>query len=157
GKLVWAWDMAHPDWSGYPPAGQTWARGTPNMWTSAAGDERLGLVYVPLGNAANDYWSSGRTPLENAYSSSLVALDVATGKPRWSFQAVKKGVWDYDFGSQPSSIDYEGIAAVLVPSKQGDSYISDRATGRPLTPIGTVAAPQGGAEPAQRAAQQIVS
>jgi quinoprotein glucose dehydrogenase len=123
--------MAHPDWSGYPPAGQTWARGTPNMWTSAAGDERLGLVYVPLGNAANDYWSSGRTPLENAYSSSLVALDVATGKPRWSFQAVKKDVWDYDFGSQPSLIDYKGIAAVLVPSKQGDLYILDRATGRP--------------------------
>lgn len=157
GKLVWAWDMAHPDWSGYPPAGQTWARGTPNMWTSAAGDERLGLVYVPLGNAANDYWSSGRTPLENAYSSSLVALDVATGKPRWSFQAVKKDVWDYDFGSQPSLIDYKGIAAVLVPSKQGDLYILDRANGRPLTPIGTIAAPQGGAEPAQRAAQQIVS
>src|SRR3546814_6681121 len=35
GKLRWAWDMMHPDWSGYPPPGQTWARGTPNMWTIA--------------------------------------------------------------------------------------------------------------------------
>src|SRR3546814_4596774 len=37
GKLKWAWDMMHPDWNGYPPAGQTWARGTPNMWTIASG------------------------------------------------------------------------------------------------------------------------
>lgn len=157
GKLVWAWDMAHPDWSGYPPAGQTWARGTPNMWTGSAGDEKLGLFYVPLGNVADDYWSGGRTPLENAYSSSVVALDVTTGKPRWSFQAVRKDVWDYDFGSPPSLIDYKGTAAVLIPSKQGDLYILDRATGRPLTPIGSIAAPQGGAEPQERAPRQIVS
>ena len=157
GKLAWAWDMAHPDWSGYPPAGQTWARGTPNMWTGSAGDEKLGLVYVPLGNVADDYISTGRTPQENAYSSSIVAIDVTTGKPRWSFQAVKKDVWDYDFGSPPSLIDYKGTAALIVPSKQGDLYILDRATGRALTPIGSIAAPQGGIEPGERAARQIVS
>jgi quinoprotein glucose dehydrogenase len=157
GKLAWAWDMVHPDWTGYPPAGQNWARGTPNMWTGSAGDEKLGLVYVPLGNVADDYISTGRTPQENAYSSSIVALDVTTGKPRWSFQAVKKDVWDYDFGSPPSLIDFKGIAALVVPSKQGDLYILDRATGRPLTPIGSIAAPQGGVEPGERAARQIVS
>lgn len=157
GKLAWAWDMAHPDWTGYPPAGQTWARGTPNMWTGSAGDEKLGLVYVPLGNVADDYWSGGRTALENAYSSSVVALDVTTGKPRWSFQAVRKDVWDYDFGSPPSLIDYKGTAALVVPSKQGDLYILDRATGRALTPVGSIAAPQGGAEPQERAPRQIVS
>lgn len=157
GKLVWAWDMVHPDWTGYPPAGQTWARGTPNMWTGSAGDEKLGLVYVPLGNVADDYISTGRTPQENAYSSSIVAIDVTTGKPRWSFQAVKKDVWDYDLGSAPSLIDYKGVAALVVPSKQGDLYILDRATGRALTPIGSVAAPQGGVEPSERAARQIVS
>lgn len=157
GKLAWAWDMEHPDWTGYPPAGQSWARGTPNMWTGSAGDEKLGLVYVPLGNVADDYISAGRTPRENAYSSSVVAIDVTTGKPRWSFQAVKKDVWDYDFGSPPSLIDYKGAAAIVIPSKQGDLYILDRATGRPLTPIGSIAAPQGGVEPAERAARQIVS
>jgi quinoprotein glucose dehydrogenase len=55
GKLRWAWDMMHPDWNGYPPPGQTWTRGTPNMWTTASGDEQLGLVYLPMGNAAADY------------------------------------------------------------------------------------------------------
>jgi len=161
GKLRWAWDMMHPDWSGYPPAGETWARGTPNMWTVASGDEQLGLVYLPMGNAAADYYSSLRRPPENFYATSLVALDVTTGKPRWRFQAVKNDVWDYDFGAQATLIDYPGAAgsvpALVLPSKQGDLYVLDRRTGAPLTPIGTVTAPGGGVEPQQRAKTQIVS
>jgi quinoprotein glucose dehydrogenase len=157
GKLAWAWDMQHPDWHGYPPAGQAWFKGTPNSWTTSAGDEKLGLVYVPTGNVADDYISTGRTPQENAYSSSLVAIDVTTGKPRWSFQTVHKDVWDYDLGSQPSLLDYKGTAAVVIPSKQGDLYVLDRATGKPLTPVGSIAAPMGGVEPAERAPRQPVS
>jgi quinoprotein glucose dehydrogenase len=157
GKLAWAWDMQHPDWTGYPPAGQTWARGTPNSWTTSAGDEKLGLVYVPTGNTADDYISTGRTPLQNAYNSSVVAIDVTTGKPKWSFQTVKKDVWDYDIGSQPSLIDFNGTPAVVVSSKQGDFYILDRATGKPLSPIGSIQAPPGGVEPQERVPTQIVS
>ncbi|WP_414899585.1 membrane-bound PQQ-dependent dehydrogenase, glucose/quinate/shikimate family [Sphingomonas flavalba] len=157
GKLRWAWDMMNPDWSGYPPPGQTWARGTPNMWTIASGDEALGLVYLPMGNAAADYYSSLRRPQEDAFATSLVALDVTTGKPRWRFQAVRKDVWDYDFGAQATLIDYRGIPALVLPSKQGDIYVLDRRTGRLLTPAGTIRAPRGGVEPAERAATQIVS
>ena len=161
GKLAWAWDMMNPDWSGYPPPGETWARGTPNMWTIASGDEALGLVYLPMGNAAADYYSSLRRPPENEYATSLVALDVTTGKPRWHFQAVKKDVWDYDFGAQATLIDYPGpdgaIPALVLPSKQGDIYILDRRTGRPLTLVGTIEAPGGGVEPAERSPTQIVS
>jgi len=157
GKLRWAWDMMHPDWNGYPPQGQTWARGTPNMWTIASGDEQLGLVYLPMGNAAADYYSSLRRPQERDFATSLVALDVATGKPRWKFQAVRDDVWDYDFGAQATLVDFKGTPALILPSKQGDIYVLDRRTGRPLTPVGTIKAPGGGVEPAQRAAVQRVS
>ncbi len=157
GKLRWAWDMMHPEWKGYPPAGQTWTRGTPNMWTTASGDEQLGLVYLPMGNSAADYYSSLRRPAENAFATSLVALDVTTGKPRWSFQAVRRDVWDYDFGAQATLVDYRGTPALVLPSKQGDIYILDRRTGRPLTPVGEYRAPSGGVEPGQRAAIQRVS
>src|SRR3546814_14107763 len=92
--------MMNPDWNGYPPPGETWARGTPNMWTIASGDEALGLVYLPMGNAAADYYSSLRRPPENEYATSRVALDVTTGKPRWHLQAVQTNVWDYDIPSQ---------------------------------------------------------
>lgn len=157
GQLRWAWDMMHPEWSGAPPQGQEWARGTPNMWTMASGDEQLGLVYLPMGNAAADYYSSLRRPQENEFATSLVALDVTTGKPRWRFQAVREDVWDYDFGAQATLVDYKGAPALVLPSKQGDIYVLDRRTGQPLTPVGEMRVPGGGVEPEQRAATQPVS
>jgi quinoprotein glucose dehydrogenase len=157
GKLAWAWDVEHPDWNGYPPAGQTWAKATPNSWMSSSGDEKLGLVYLPMGNYAADYISTGRPERSNQVSSSIVAIDVTSGKPRWVFQMVKKDVWDYDVGSTPSLIDYKGVPALLVASKQGDLYVLDRATGKSLAPIGSVAAPPGGVEPGERAPRQMVS
>lgn len=163
GRLRWAWDMMHPEWNGYPPAGQEWARGTPNMWTTASGDEQLGLVYLPMGNASVDYYSKLRRPQENAFATSIVALDVTTGKPRWRFQAVRKDVWDYDFGAQATLIDWPArgggvrTPALVVPSKQGDIYVLDRRNGQPLTPIRTIRAPGGGVEPEERSPTQIVS
>ena len=157
GQQRWAWDMMHPDWNGYPPEGQEYARGTPNMWTMASADEQLGLVYLPMGNAAADYYSGLRRPPENFYATSLVALDVTTGKPRWRFQAVRKDVWDYDFGAQATLVDYKGTPALVLPSKQGDIYVLDRRTGKPLTPIGEMKVPGGGVEPGQRAPTQPVS
>ena len=161
GQRLWAWDMVNPTWTGDPPAGQMYARGTPNMWTIASGDEQLGLVYLPMGNSAVDYWSSSRTPEENRYATSLVALDVTTGKPRWHFQAVHNDVWDYDFGAQATLIDFPigggRVPALVLPSKQGDIYVLDRRTGQPLFPVQERPVPQGGVEPEQRSPTQPFS
>ncbi|PWG03042.1 membrane-bound PQQ-dependent dehydrogenase, glucose/quinate/shikimate family [Sphingosinicella humi] len=161
GETRWAWDMVNPQWTGDPPAGQMYARGTPNMWTIASGDEQLGLVYLPMGNSTVDYWSSSRRPQENEFATSLVALDVTTGRPRWHFQAVHNDVWDYDFGGQASLVDFpvgQGVVPALVlPSKQGDIYILDRRTGRSLFPVQERPVPQGGVEPAQRSPTQPFS
>ena len=114
-----------------------------------------------MGNAAADYYSSLRRPQENFYATSLVALDVTTGKPRWRFQAVRNDVWDYDFGAQATLVDWPvpggSTPALVLPSKQGDIYVLDRRTGRPLTPVGSIRAPGGGVEPGQRAPVQPVS
>ncbi|MCI2262523.1 membrane-bound PQQ-dependent dehydrogenase, glucose/quinate/shikimate family [Xanthomonas indica] len=161
GALRWAWDMTHPDWAGAPPPGQTWTRGTPNMWTSAAGDEQLGYVYLPMGNSSADYWSSSRTPQEDRYATSLVALDVTTGKPVWNFQTTHIDVWDYDLGSQPTLLDFphdgKTVPAVLLPSKQGELYVLDRRTGKPLVGVEERAVPGGGVEPQRRAKTQPFS
>lgn len=161
GQRLWAWDMVNPTWTGDPPAGQMYARGTPNMWTIASGDEQLGLVYLPMGNSAVDYWSSSRRPEENRYATSLVALDVTNGRPRWHFQAVHKDVWDYDFGGQATLVDFPAgtgrVPALILPSKQGDIYILDRRTGRPLFPVQERPVPQGGVEPEQRSPTQPFS
>ncbi len=161
GELRWAWDMARPERDGRPPDGETYTRGTPNMWTIATGDEALGLVYLPMANAAADYWSSSRTAAADRYATSLVALDVATGKPAWNFQTVHIDVWDYDLGSQGTLVDFPteagAVPALVLPSKQGDIYILDRRTGQPLTPVEERAVPGGGVEPARRAPTQPFS
>lgn len=149
GQFLWAWDLGNPGYSGQPPEGETYTRGTPNMWTTATADEELGLVYLPMGNSSVDYYGSNRSDLENQWATSLVALDALTGVPRWNFQTVHKDVWDYDLGSQATLLDFptgdgQTTPAILLPSKQGDIYILDRATGRPLTPVGEVAAPSTG-------------
>jgi len=153
GALAWAWDLADPDNLHGPAPGKTYTRGTPNMWTAAVGDEKLGLVYLPVSNSSIDYYGSNRSAAENRYSDSLVAVDVTTGRDVWHFQAMHRDLWDYDLGSQPSLLDYPGkdgkpVAAILLPTKQGDLYIFDRATGAPLIPIGQVRAPKlGSVEP----------
>lgn len=158
GELAWAWDMTAPERQGRPENGETYTRGTPNMWTMASADEELGLVYLPMGNAAGDYWSSDRLPAENEYATSLVALDAETGRPAWHFQTVHKDVWDYDLGSQPTLIDLPGgVPAVVLASKQGDIYVLDRRNGNLLTAVEERPAPQGGVEPAERSATQPYS
>ena len=128
------------------------------MWTTASADEQLGLVYLPMGNSAADYYSADRSEAENRYATSLVALDVTTGRPAWHFQTVHKDVWDYDLGSQATLIDYPtaagAVPALVLPSKQGDLYILDRRTGRPLTRVEERPAPQGGVEPQERTRTQ---
>jgi quinoprotein glucose dehydrogenase len=150
--------MGHPAIDRLPPPGETYARGTPNSWTAASGDDELGLVYLPMGNSAVDYWSGSRSPLENEYSTSLVALDVTTGKPAWHFQTVHRDVWDYDLGSQATLVDFPTangeVPAIVVPSKQGDLYVLDRRTGEPLTPVEERPVPQGGVEPELRSPTQ---
>ena len=151
GELAWAWDLGNPGNRGAPAQGEVYTRGTPNMWTTAAGDEELGLVYLPLGNSSVDYYGSNRSELENEYATSLVAVDVTTGDDIWHFQTVHNDVWDYDLGSQPTLIDFPAAdgprPAVVLASKQGDIYILDRATGESLFAVEERNVPQGGVEP----------
>ena len=158
GKRKWAWDLGRPGQYDWPKPGETFTRGTPNMWTTASADEELGLVYIPTGNSADDYWSSDRSAQENEFNSSLVALDAETGHPVWTFQTAHKDVWDYDLGSQVTLIDLpNGTPAVILPSKQGDIYVLDRRTGKPLHGVVEKRVPGGGAEPQQRSPTQPFS
>jgi quinoprotein glucose dehydrogenase len=160
GEHLWAWDMDQPNLTNRPSTG-SFSRGTPNMWTTASGDEELGLVYMPMGNSAGDYLSSDRSAAEDRYSTALVAIDVLTGQPVWHFRAVDIDVWDYDLGSQATLVDFPTnngtTPALILPSKQGDIYVLDRRTGKPLTEVIRKAAPAGGVEPSERANTQPFS
>ncbi|SES37053.1 quinoprotein glucose dehydrogenase [Tranquillimonas rosea] len=149
GELAWAWDLAAPDENrDGPPEGEVYTRGTPNMWTTGVADEELGYAYMPMGNSSVDYYGSNRSEAENEWSTSLVALDVTTGEPAWSFQTVRRDVWDYDLGSQATLVDFPtedgSVPAIILPSKQGDIYVLNRETGESLFPVGEFEVPSTG-------------
>ena len=158
GKLRFAWDMVQPQITTLPPPGKTYSLGTPNMWSTAVGDEALGLVYLPMAISAGDYMSSTRLPGEREYSSSVTALDVETGKPRWVYQFIKNDVWDYDTPSQPSLVSFPtpagSVPALVQTTKQGDIYVLDRRTGEPLHKVSEIKVAQDGVEPAERSPTQ---
>src|SRR3546814_1193870 len=92
-----------PDFHGMPPEGQEFTRGTPNSWAPMSADEKLGLVYVPTGNATPDYYGGHRTANDDRFSSSVVALNAASGDVRWSFQTTHHDLWDYDRSEEHTS------------------------------------------------------
>ncbi len=147
GALVWAWDAGAADENRRLEPGQTYTAGSPNSWSTSAADEQLGLVYVPLGEGANDQWGGDRTALEERYDSALVALDIATGKLRWSFQNVHHDLWDMDFPSQPSLVDLHAeqgvVPALYIPAKTGNIFVLDRRDGKLIVPAPETPVPQG--------------
>ncbi|WAT02034.1 PQQ-binding-like beta-propeller repeat protein [Rouxiella chamberiensis] len=137
GRLKWAWDAADPENTAPRQGKDLYKRGSPDVWAPFTGDDKLGLVYLPVANASGDYYSSTRSANENKYSPSLTALDIETGKPRWSFQNTHDDVWDYDPGASPTLVDYpqadgSRIPAIIFPTKNGETYVLNRETGKSL-------------------------
>jgi len=155
GKLEWAWDLGNPETTKLPPEGQTYTRATPNMWTTAAFDDKLGLIYAPLGNTTPDYYGVNRPAFADEYNSSLVALDVTTGREKWKFQTVHHDLWDYDLPAQPTLLDLPDgkggtIPAVLQTTKRGQLFLLNRETGVSLTEIQEKPVPQEGGAPGEK-------
>jgi quinoprotein glucose dehydrogenase len=137
-----------------PRAGEfgrdTWPRrateyaGGANSWAGMAVDERRGIVYVPTGSAASDFYGADRLG-DNLFANSLVALDAATGRRLWHFQFVRHDLWDRDLPSPPTLVsvtrDGRRIDAVAQATKHGFLFVFDRVSGKPLFPIEDVKVP----------------
>lgn len=138
GALVWAWDVGRsPDAIKALPKGELYTRGTPNVWGVMTADEKIGLIYLPLGNATPDYWIGKRRAFDDKFGSSLTALDIATGKLRWTFQLVHHDMWDMDLPVGPSLVDLPKpgggtIPALVQTTKEGQIFVLNRLTGQPI-------------------------
>jgi quinoprotein glucose dehydrogenase len=142
GALRWSWDPIpqdpgdphYGDWSG--KLGRK--GGGANAWTVLSGDPARGLVFVPTGSPAPDYYGAMRLG-DDRYANSITALRASTGKVEWSFQTVHHDLWDYDNASPPllMSINYEGKQrdVVLQATKAGMLFVLDRETGTPVFPV----------------------
>ena len=161
GELRWNFDPGNPERTEPIAPGQTYSQSTPNSWSISSADEALGLIYVPFGNQVPDQWGGRRSENSERFSSSVVALEIETGRLRWVFQTVHHDLWDMDVPAQPSLVDIQTeagpVPALVAPTKQGDIYVLDRRTGEPILPVREQPAPQGAAEGDWTAPTQPVS
>jgi quinoprotein glucose dehydrogenase len=101
-------------------------------------DAARGIVYVPTGSAAFDFFGGDRLG-NDLFANTLLALNAETGKLIWYFQGVHHDLWDRDFQSPPALVtvqrDGKQIDAIAQTSKQGYLYLFDRTNGKPLFPI----------------------
>ena len=108
--------------------------GSPANWGSGSVDAERGLVFLPIGQPAAQYYGGHRAQT-NLYSSSVVALDANTGKVRWHFQLTHHDVWDYDNAATPALVDIvqsgRRIPAVVTVAKSGLMFFLHRDTGKP--------------------------
>jgi len=131
--------------------------GGANNWAGMAVDETRGIVYAPTGSAAADFYGANRAG-DDLFANTLLALDAATGRRLWHFQAVRHDIWDRDFPSPPSLVtvtrDGRRIDAVAQTTKHGWVFLFDRASGRPLFPIEERRFPESTVEGERTAATQ---
>jgi quinohemoprotein ethanol dehydrogenase len=149
GHLIWTFytipgpgEIGHDTW---PKDSDAWKYGGATVWQTPAVDPELGLLYFTTGNPGPDF--NGRIrPGDNLFSTSMVALDVKTGKYRWHFQQIHHDLWDYD-GPNPVMLFNVKVGgrvrkAAAEANKDGWVYILDRTNGKPLIGIDEKPVPQ---------------
>jgi alcohol dehydrogenase (cytochrome c) len=156
GELVWTFytipGRGEPGNETWPQDNDLWQHGGATVWHTPAVDPELGLIYFSTGNPGPDFNGSVRAG-DNLYTSSIMALELKTGRYRWHFQQVHHDIWDYDSPAPVVLFDLEydgrqrrGLAQA---SKTGWVYILDRTDGTPLVGIDEKPVPQ---EPRQATA-----
>jgi quinoprotein glucose dehydrogenase len=141
GKFLWKFNvLPRPGEFGH----ETWENdawkwtGDISSWAPLAADQERGIVYIPTNGATLDFYGGFR-PGNNLFSTSLIALDVKTGKRVWHFQLVHHDIWNYDTPTAPVllDVDVDGkeVPIVVQVTKQSFAYTFNRETGEPIWPI----------------------
>jgi len=152
GKKLWDFhaiaqpgEVGHNTWGG-----DSWkGRGGTNVWSMAVTvDEKHGIVYLPFGGPAANYYGGDR-PGDNLFSNTLVAADATTGRLKWYFQTVHHELWDFDLPPEPVLMDvmHDGkkVPALVQTGKIGYVFVFNRVTGKPVFPIEERPVPKGDA------------
>jgi len=129
---------------------ETWPRdawqriGGANAWSALSVDEKRGLVFLPTGSAAFDFWGGNRAGA-NLFANCVLVLRAATGERVWHYQTVHHDIWDRDLPAAPVLVTIERVGrkvdAVAQVTKSGFVFLLDRETGEPLYPVEEVAVP----------------
>jgi len=147
GEFLWKFDVipgpgefGHETWEN-----DAWEwTGDVSSWAPLSADQERGIVYIPTNGATLDFYGGFR-PGDNLFSTSLIALDVQTGKRVWHYQLVHHDIWNYDTPTAPVLMDVvqngETVPIVVQVTKQSMAYTFNRETGEPIWPIEERAVP----------------
>ncbi|MBO9619708.1 MAG: PQQ-binding-like beta-propeller repeat protein [Niabella sp.] len=142
GALRWTFHtIPHPGEKGYEtwPDTAAWRKlGGANCWAGMSVDEQRGVVYVPTGSVAGDFYGGIRKGT-NLFANSIVALDAETGNYLWHYQTVHHDLWDRDLPANPNlvtvTVNGKKAAALAQITKQGYIFLLDRTNGKPIFEI----------------------
>jgi glucose dehydrogenase len=142
GKFLWKFhviprpgEFGHDTWEN-----DAWKwTGDVSSWAPMSADTQRGIVYIPTNGATIDYFGGFR-PGHNLFSTSVIALDVKTGKRVWHQQLVHHDIWNYDTPTAPILMDVNVSGKGKIPglfqvTKQSWVYSYNRHTGEPIWPI----------------------
>ena len=155
GKVLWTWHtmgeakpLGRKNSQGVEMYGPS---GAP-IWSSPAVDLKAGVAYTSTGEA--------NSPPDSGTTDALVAVDLATDRRKWVFQALANDIWhmacpvgttgtsgrkagpncffandgsvllDHDFGGGPVIWKGKGKSLILGGQKSGDVWAVDAATGK---------------------------
>lgn len=133
GAFAWAFDAASPQARGEPAEGEHYERGLPRARAPLSADEDLGLVFVVTGQAGSLGEEGQPVPSSAAFASSILALEVDTGRLVWQFRTPADDAVHDDLASQPTLIELQVrgdfVPALLQSTRRGQHYLLDRRTG----------------------------
>jgi quinoprotein glucose dehydrogenase len=140
GREVWHFngvpglgEKFHDSWEG-----DSWVkRSGVNVWAGLTLDAARGIAYLPFGAPTFDQSGNDRKG-PSLFSNAVVAVNAATGKYLWHFQALHHDLWDYDLPLTTLLEVRKGgktIPAIAVMSKASLLFLLDRRNGKPIFPI----------------------
>ena len=137
GQELWRFDTV-PNSADAPEAktwvGDSWKHGGNPIWNAGGYDPETNLTFWGTGNPNPGWNGDMRTPADNLYSASVIALDADTGKLKWHYQFTPGDEYDWDATQVPVLVDmnWQGRPRKLMlwANRNGFFYVLDRVTGQ---------------------------
>ena len=113
------------------PKGDQWKTGGGSVWVTGNYDPETRLAFWGTGNGGP--WMGDQRPGDNLYTSSTIAIDVATGKIKGYHQYHPNDSWDWDEVSPPIVVDYQRngktIKGLIDVARDGYLWFLERTDG----------------------------
>ena len=115
----------------WPKGGDHYKNGGGSIWVTANYDPQTNLAFWGTGNGGP--WMGDLRPGDNLYTSSTIAIDVATGAIKGYHQYHPNDSWDWDEVSPPILVDYQRngktVKGLIDVARDGYMWFLERTNG----------------------------